>query len=89
MSFFPFLAFFFFFPTYITAEDCFINCYCEEYRAECTLMTCVDDINTENKEEIVIHGKLCQSHRYTLTHIPQDIHIILKEDICGDLPNCQ
>ena len=89
MSFFLFFGFFFFFPSVITAEECFINCYCEEYRAECTLRTCVDDINTENMEEIVIHGQLCQSHRYTLTHIPQGPYIILKDAKCEDMPNCQ
>ena len=88
-EFLPIFWLFFFFPSVITAEECFINCYCEEYRAECTLRTCVDDINTENMEEIVIHGQLCQSHRYTLTHIPQGPYIILKDVKCEDMPNCQ
>ena len=80
---------FFFFSPFTVAEECFMNCYCEEYRSECTLRTCLDDINTENMEEIVINGKLCQSHRYTLTYILQDTLIILKEDLCEDIPNCQ
>ena len=89
MSSFLFLCFFKFFTTSTIAEDCFINCYCEEYRAECTLRTCLDDINTENMEEIVIHGQLCPSHTYTLTHIPQHPYIILKDANCEKIPNCQ
>ena len=89
MSSFLFLCFFLFFTTSTIAEDCFINCYCEEYRAECTLRTCLDDINTENMEEIVIHGQLCPSHTYTLTHIPQHPYIILKDANCEEIPNCQ
>ena len=67
--------------SYSIAEECLINCYCEEYRVECTLFSCTDEINTEY-DEVVIHGTLCQSHRYTLTHIIQDTLIILKDDIC-------
>ena len=89
MSFFLFFCFFCFFSTFTVAEECFMNCYCEEYRSECTLRSCLDDLNTENMEEIVINGKLCQSHKYTLRHVPQNPHIILKEDVCEDIPNCQ
>ena len=88
-EFFPIFGLFLFFTTLTAAEDCFINCYCEEYRAECTLRTCLDDINTKNMEEIVIHGQLCQSHKYTLTHIPQGPYIILKDAKCEDMSNCQ
>ena len=88
MNFSLFFCFFCFFSTVIDAEECLINCYCEEYRVECTLFSCADEINTEY-DEVVIHGTLCQSHRYTLTHIIQDTLIILKDDICEDIPNCQ
>ena len=88
MNFSLFFCFFSFFYTVIDAEECLINCYCEEYRVECTLFSCTDEINTEY-DEVVIHGTLCQSHRYTLTHIIQDTLIILKDDICEDIPNCQ
>ena len=80
-----FLTFFCFF---IDAKECLINCYCEEYRVECTLFSCRDETNTEY-DEVVIHGTLCQSRRYTLTHIIQDTLIILKDDICEEIPNCQ
>ena len=52
------------------------------------MFSCADEINTEY-DEVVIHGTICQSHRYTLTHIIQDTLIILKDDICEDIPNCQ
>ena len=52
------------------------------------MFSCTDEINTEY-DEVVIHGTLCQSHRYTLTHIIQDTLIILKDNICEDIPNCQ
>ena len=83
-----FLCFFSFFFTTITAEECLINCFCEEHRAGCTLFSCTDEINTEY-DEVVNHGTLCQSHRYTLSHIIQDTLIILKDDICGEILNCQ
>ena len=87
MIFSVFFCFFYLF-TSITAEDCLINCFCEEYRVECTLFSCNDELNTEFYE-IVINGRLCNNHRYTLTHIIQDTLIILKDDVCGDIPNCQ
>ena len=85
-----FSVFFYFFCllSSVFAEDCLINCFCTDYRAECTISSCVDEINTDF-DEIVINGMLCNNHRYTLTHIIQDSLIILRDDVCEDIPNCQ
>ena len=85
---FPVFFWFFFILSTVSTEDCLINCFCTDYRAECTISSCLDDINTEF-DEIVINGVLCNNHKYTLTHIIQDSLIILKDDVCGEIPNCQ
>ena len=69
-------------------EACLMNCYCNQYMAECYLNTCGDDLSTEY-DVLRIHGKLCEQHRYILTHIVQSSENILYDDTCGDIQNCQ
>ena len=38
-------------------EACLMNCYCDQYTAECS-----DDLSTEY-DVLRIHGKLCEQHR--------------------------
>ena len=79
-----FLAF-----TAVTAlDDCYMNCYCDEYMSECYLKSCSDEIASDY-DVIKIHGNLCQEHRYILTHITESSEVILFDDVCEQIPKCQ
>ena len=70
------------------AISCPENCFCEDFRAECYIQECTDQLFTE-VDLVVIHGKLCENHKYLLTHIQSGAMIILKDENCGGIPNCR
>ena len=80
-------VFFLTFTALTGVDACFINCYCDEYSVECTLNTCTDELETDY-DLIKVSGKLCETHKYVLTHIVDSAEIILKDDVCGNIPNC-
>ena len=82
---FSILLSFYFFSTAISCPE---NCFCEEFRAECYIQECTDQLFTE-VDLLVIHGQLCQNHKYVLTHIQSETMIILKDTVCGEIPNCR
>ena len=45
-----------------------MNCYCDDYSVECTLNSCADELEMDY-DLIKISGKLCETHKYVLTHI--------------------
>ena len=83
-----FLFFFLTFTALTAADACFMNCYCDDYSAECILNSCADDLETDYNL-IKIRGKLCETHKYVLTHIVDNSEIVLKDDVCGTIPNCR
>ena len=82
-----FLFFFLTFTTLTATDACFMNCYCDDFSAECILNSCADDLETDY-DLIKIRGKLRETHKYVLTHIVDNSEIVLKDDVCGTIPNC-
>ena len=70
------------------ATSCPENCFCDEYKAECTIENCNDEVTTEF-DQLIIHGKLCENHVFILSHILDETEIILKDSDCGTIPNCR
>ena len=64
------------------------NCFCQEYRAECHIRECSDQLFTE-VDLLVIYGSLCENHKYILTNIDSGTKILLKDSMCEDIPNCR
>ena len=52
------------------------------------LNSCADALDTEY-DMITIYGKLCDSHRFILQNIIDGTTVVLKNDVCGDIPNCR
>ena len=82
------LLFFFVFSLFSMTTSCPENCFCEDFRAECHLQTCNDQLFTE-VDVLVIYGTVCENHKYILTHIQSGTLIVLKDSTCGDIPNCR
>ena len=66
--------------------NCLENCKCNHYLNECFINSCDDDSEL-NIDTIVIHGKLCDSHR-DLLEDQEGMHIILMDDVCQDIDLC-
>ena len=76
------------FSLFFSVMTCPNNCFCESYKAECHLTKCSDQLFTE-VDTLIIYGSLCENHKYILTHIDVGTQIVLKQDLCGDIPNCR
>ena len=66
--------------------NCLANCKCNHYLNECLINSCDDDLEL-NIDTIVIHGKLCDSHR-DLLEDQERMHIILTKYVCQDIDLC-
>ena len=80
-------ALFYLFSLISVISSCPSNCFCSEFDAECTVTSCSDDLDTEYSM-ITIQGQLCEEHRYILQNIVDGTTVILKDDVCGAIPNC-
>ena len=76
-----------FFSFWNLSISCPENCFCELYSAECYIRDCSDQLFTE-VDYLVIHGSLCENHKFILTHI-QDVQVLLKDSVCESIPNCR
>ena len=74
------------FSLFFSVMTCPNNCFCESYKAECHLTKCSDQLFTE-VNTLIIYESLCENHKYILTHIDVGTQIVLKQDLCGDIPN--
>ena len=66
--------------------NCLGNCKCNHYLNECFINSCDDNLEL-NIDTLVIHGKLCDSHR-DLLEDQEGLHIILTDDVCQDIDLC-
>ena len=67
---------------------CPMNCFCDSFKAECTLENCDDRIDTEYSV-LEVHGNLCANHGFILNNIVDGTNIVLHDEICGEIPNWQ
>ena len=66
--------------------NCLENCKCNPYLNECFINSCDDDLEL-NIKRIVMHGKLCDSHR-DLLEDQEGVKIFLMDDVCQDIVLC-
>ena len=76
------------FSLFLSVIPCPENCFCEDYRAECHIRDCNDQLFTE-VDLLVIFGSICDNHRHILTNIDSGTKILLKDSKCEDIPNCK
>lgn len=69
-----------------TETYCLPNCACTDRIVECYLFDCNDEIAISYPSSIILHGKLCEGHRMTLETLGKKV--ILKNDVCGEIPDC-
>ena len=81
----PMVLLFSFFSFTVSCPE---NCFCEEYRAECHIRECSDQLFTE-VDLLVIYGSLCENHKYILSNIDSGARILLKDAMCEEIPNCR
>ena len=76
------------FSLFFSVTSCPDNCFCEDYRAECHIRECSDQLFTE-VDQLVVFGSICENHRYILTNIDSGTKILLKDSKCEYIPNWQ
>ena len=82
------LSLFFLLAMVSSIQGCPTNCFCSQFNADCMLDLCADALDTEY-DMITIYGKLCDSHRFILQNIIDGTTVVLKNHVCGDIPNCR
>lgn len=68
-------------------DNCLPNCKCNHYLNECFITSCSDNLELDI-DTLVIHGMLCESHKQLLLQKEEGVHIILTDDVCGDISQC-
>ena len=66
--------------------NCLPNCKCNHYLNECFIKSCADNLEL-NIDTLVIHRRLCDSHKQLLLQ-KEGVHIILTYNIWGDISQC-
>ena len=83
------LALFTVFLQSFTVQACPDNCVCIADEAECTITSCsLMELET-GFGSLTVHGILCPEQRKFLEKITDVTFISLKDDNCGDIPNCR
>ena len=72
-----------------TVYGCPNNCICLEDEAECTVTSCSLLQLETTYGTLKINGILCPEQRSFLEQIVDVTMIILKDDVCYDIPNCR
>ena len=72
-----------------STEGCPDNCICEEYQSVCQIQQCNDDLPFEYTDFLKIKGALCQRHKDFLKSLSPNTIIVVTDDSCAGLHNCQ
>ena len=72
----------------LDVSACATNCQCTPTSNECYLDTC-DDLLEYESDTLIIHGELCAHHVEQLEGLNDGTFIILMDDECSEIPNCE
>ena len=67
---------------------CPTNCQCSHSTIECYIKSCEDELEY-GTDTLIIHGELCLNHVMDLEGLNDGTFVILMDDECGKIPDCE